>query len=258
MVLAIVIGGLLGSAIAGPIGFIVGAVLSGTLAHFANRQARRRLKGLQHRFLDGVFSVMGALCKADGQVTRDEIRAAEAFFDRFRLNDAQRQRARDQFNRGKQDDFDLDEELASLRRVIGMQPMLLQTFLQCQVAAVAADGKVSEPEHDMLVRVARGLGLPEGQVAQLEALLRGAASGAGNSGQTTEQQLQDAYQALGVSSEDSDATIKKAYRKLMSENHPDKLKARGMSESMRDMAEERTAEISHAYDVIKAARKEAA
>lgn len=258
MVLAILIGGLLGSAIAGPIGFIAGGALSGTLAYFANRQARRRLGEIQHRFLDGVFAVMGALCKADGRVTEDEIRTAETFFGRFRLNDAQRQRAIEQFNRGKRPDFDLDAELASLRRVIGMQPMLLQTFLQCQVAAVAADGKVSGPEHEMLVRVARGLGLPEGQVAQLEALLRGAASGASAGGQTSEQQLQDAYQALGVSPDDSDATIKKAYRKLMSENHPDKLKARGMSESMREMAEERTAEISHAYDVVKAARKQAA
>ena len=48
--------------------------------------------------------------------------------------------------------------------------------------------------------------------------------------------------------------IKKAYRKLMSENHPDKLAGRGLPESMREMAEERTREISHAYDVIKDAR----
>ncbi|MEX1057253.1 MAG: DnaJ domain-containing protein, partial [Natronospirillum sp.] len=53
----------------------------------------------------------------------------------------------------------------------------------------------------------------------------------------------------------SDAELKKAYRKLMSENHPDKLAGRGMPESMREMAEERTAEISHAYDVIKDVRK---
>ena len=48
--------------------------------------------------------------------------------------------------------------------------------------------------------------------------------------------------------------MKRAYRKLMSENHPDKLAGRGLPESMREMAEERTREISHAYDVIKDAR----
>ena len=62
------------------------------------------------------------------------------------------------------------------------------------------------------------------------------------------------YQTLGVSRTSTDAEFKRAYRKLMSENHPDKLAGRGMPESMREMAEERTREISHAYDVVKAAR----
>ena len=68
----------------------------------------------------------------------------------------------------------------------------------------------------------------------------------------------DAYKALGVSPTASDDEIKKAYRKLMSENHPDKLAGKGLPESMREIAEERTGEISHAYDVIKAARKQQA
>ncbi|MEP6406474.1 MAG: DnaJ domain-containing protein, partial [Marinobacter sp.] len=67
-------------------------------------------------------------------------------------------------------------------------------------------------------------------------------------------QIDDAYKVLGVSPSASDAEIKKAYRKLMSENHPDKLAGRGLPESMREMAEERTREISHAYDVVKEAR----
>ena len=57
-----------------------------------------------------------------------------------------------------------------------------------------------------------------------------------------------------MSPQDSDDDIKKVYRKLMSENHPDKLAGRGLPESMREMAEERTGEITHAYDVIKDAR----
>ena len=67
----------------------------------------------------------------------------------------------------------------------------------------------------------------------------------------------DYYELLGVSCDADASAIKKAYRKLMSENHPDKLAGRGMPESMREMAEERTREISHAYDVIKDARKQA-
>ena len=141
-------------------------------------------------------------------------------------------------------------------RVSGRQPALLQMFLQVQVSAVAADGVVHPAEHEMLVRIARGLGLPEAQVDQLEAMLRGAHAGqSGAAGQASSaSQIDDAYKVLGVSPSASDAEIKKAYRKLMSENHPDKLAGRGLPESMREMAEERTREISHAYDVVKEAR----
>lgn len=105
----------------------------------------------------------------------------------------------------------------------------------------------------MLVRVARRLGLQERDVAQLEALLRAAAAGP-TGGPPPRQRLDDAYEALGLSPDASPAEIKRRYRKLMSENHPDKLASRGLPESMRAVAEERTREINTAYDLIKEAR----
>ncbi|UWN51968.1 Co-chaperone protein DjlA [Alcanivorax sp. ALC70] len=59
---------------------------------------------------------------------------------------------------------------------------------------------------------------------------------------------------LGVAESASDQEVKKAYRKLMSENHPDKLAARGVPEEMIRMATEKTAEISKAYEMIKESR----
>lgn len=67
--------------------------------------------------------------------------------------------------------------------------------------------------------------------------------------------LQQAYQLLGVQITDSDATIKKAYRKLMSENHPDKLMSAGASEAMIKQATERSQAIQQAYQLIKQQRK---
>lgn len=258
MLFAIIIGGLIGYAFGKFPGFLIGAALGAFLVHRLKSRLLGKLQSIQLSFVDSVFAVMGALCKADGVVSRDEIQMAESLFVRFRLSEEQKASAKAAFNRGKEPDFDLEAELSHFLRISGGQPALLQMFLQVQVSAVAADGMVHPAEHEMLVRIARGLGLPESQVDQLEAMLRGSHAGqAGGARPSSAQQLEDAYKALGVSPSASDEEIKKVYRKLMSENHPDKLAGRGLPESMREMAEERTREISHAYDVIKDARKAA-
>eukprot|EP00003_Mantamonas_plastica_P017059 TRINITY_DN28475_c0_g1_i1.p2 TRINITY_DN28475_c0_g1~~TRINITY_DN28475_c0_g1_i1.p2 ORF type:complete len:260 (+),score=34.37 TRINITY_DN28475_c0_g1_i1:325-1104(+) len=256
MIFALLIGGLIGYTFGKFPGFLVGAAIGAFLFNRMRSRLIGKLQNLQAGFVESVFAVMGALCKADGVVSRDEIQMAEAMFVRFRLNEQQKATAKTAFNRGKSPDFDLDAELDRFLQMTGRQPAFLQMFLQVQVSAVAADGVVHPAEHEMLVRIARRLGLPESQVSQLEAMLRGAHAGQAGPGQrSTSQQIDDAYQVLGVSPSTSDADIKKAYRKLMSENHPDKLAGKGLPESMREMAEERTREISHAYDVIKEARK---
>ena len=110
----------------------------------------------------------------------------------------------------------------------------------------------------MLVRMTRHLGLPESEIARLIAMLRAAGGGPSASASAEPaSKLADAYRALGVDPSASDAQIKRAYRKLMSENHPDKLAGRGLPESMREIAEERTREITAAYRLITEARQQA-
>lgn len=259
MLFAIIVGGLIGYAFGKFPGFLVGAAIGAFAFNRLKRRLVGKLKSIQSGFVDSVFAVMGALCKADGVISRDEIQMAETMFVRFRLNEEQKARAKTAFNRGKEPDFDLEAELNRFLQASGRQPAFLQMFLQVQVSAVAADGEVHPAEHEMLVRIARGLGLPESQVDQLEAMLRGAHAHRAGAGQpSSADQISDAYKVLGVAPSASDAELKKAYRKLMSENHPDKLAGRGLPESMREMAEERTREISHAYDVVKDARKKSA
>src|SRR6056297_1252784 len=210
MFLFILIGGLLGLIVGGVAGAVLGAVIGGVAGHYLLTVLfGRGLGAVRAQFVDSTFAVMGALCKADGRVTGEEIRIAEQFFSRLALSDEQRRSAKAAFNRGKSPDFDLDAELARLRVSAGRSPALLQLFLQIQLSAIAADGVVHAEEHALLLRVARGLGLSE---------------------------------------------VKKAYRRLMSQHHPDKLAARGMPENMRPMAEEKTREIRKAYDLIKEAR----
>lgn len=244
-----IIGGLIGYAIGRLPGIIIGAALG----YWLGRVLHKRLIGygsaVQTQFLESTFAVMGALCKADGRVTRDEIQVAETLFERLRLSPDRKAAAKTAFNRGKAADFDLDGEIDTLNRVTRGNRILLQLFLQVQLSAVAADGVLHPEERRLLLRIAHRLGLPEAEIDRLEAMLRGGEGG----GQR--QSLDDAYKVLGVDASASDAEVKKAYRRLMSQNHPDKLAAKGLPESMREVAEERTREIANAYERIKAARE---
>jgi DnaJ like chaperone protein len=202
---------------------------------------------------------VGAICKADGIVTPDEIHATQELFVRLHLSPEQVVQAKAAFSRGKAPDFDVDAEVERFVQSSKGSRVLYPMLLRVLVIAVAADGKVDEAEHELLLHIARRLGLSAQEVAQLEALLRAMAaarSGAGGawSGPPPKQKLDDAYTILGVSPEVSDADLKKAYRTLMKENHPDKVAARGLPESMRELAEERARDINAAYDLIKKSR----
>lgn len=252
MRIMIFIGALLGFLVGGPLGLLIGGGLGYWLARRLRKSMLGKLAGVQAQFLESTFAVMGCLCKADGRVSEDELEASRTLWDRLRLNEQQRAKARTDFNRGKAADFDLDAELAKVRQIVGAQPALRQVFLQVQLAAIAADGQLHPAEHEMLTRVMRGLGCSEEEIARIEAMLRGG-GGAGAAAESGPS-LEEAYGVLGVSSDASDAEIKKAYRRLMSENHPDKLAAKGMPESMREVAKERTSEIGNAYERIRKAR----
>ena len=251
----IFIGALLGALFGGFPGLIVGALV-GYAAGFALRQfIVGGLQIAQSQLLDSTFSIMGALCKADNVVSRDEINAVEQIFVMLKLQGESREQAKAAFNRGKQPGFDLDAAVDQFAKITRGRGPLLQLFLQLQCMAVAADGRIDPAEHAMLVRIAQRLGLTEADVSQLEALLRAAMGGPSAPGAPPPQdRLNDAYAALGITKDATPAEIKRAYRKLMSENHPDKLASKGLPESMRPVAEERSREINSAYDMIKAAR----
>ncbi len=135
------------------------------------------LRVAQSALLDSTFTVMGALCKADNVVTRDEIRTVEQIFRMLNLDGELRENAKAAFNRGKQPGFDLDAAVDKFAQISRGRRPLVSLFLQLQCMAVAADGRVDPAEHAMLVRVAKRLNLGEADVMQLEALLRAATAG---------------------------------------------------------------------------------
>ena len=262
--------GLLGMLIGGPIGLAIGVLIG----HFLDRGVERvqsfnpfrpyrpgEREEVQEALFSAVFSIMGHLAKADGRVSEQEIGQAEAIMSRMQLNDEQRRRAQEAFRHGKDDDFPLDRTVAEFRQRIRRRRHLVVVFLELLLQTALADGELHAEEERILFRVAAGLGVPESQFRQIlnmvlaQARFGGAgAAGAGGAAGPSRPSLGEAYQVLGVNEDASDQEVKKAYRRLMSEHHPDKLAARGVPEEMIRVSTEKTAEISKAYDMIKEAR----
>ena len=261
---------LLGKAAGFILGFIYGslpgALLGLFLGHLVDRSLARnmsvswqsysgaRTENRRQVFFAATFRVMGYIAKADGRVSEEEIRAARQVMQGMRLNAAQMRQAMDYFNEGKSPGFDFDAELGRINAACRGQPLLRQFFVHTQFFMAFAHGDVTSEERAALNRIGAALGLSSWHISQMEAQARmrfGFAQGNGRAGPAQQQPLGDAYRALGVSSTAGDQEIKTAYRRLMKENHPDKLVARGLPEAMMERARERTREVNRAYERIK-------
>ncbi len=246
-----VVGGLLGLA-GGPVGVALGAAIGHSYDVAAEGRAQSGAHlDFQGFFFDTAFAVMGFVAKSDGRVSESEIAAARSVMQGLHFDEAHVARAIAAFTRGKRPDYPIDADVARLVQVCRGRPDLLGLFLEIQMRAVLAGEGLEGSRRRLVTEIGRRLGFADSQIAALEGLLR---QHAGHSGPQTARPagmgIAQAYAVLGVASSASDAEVKKAYRRLMSENHPDKLVARGLPESMQDLAKEKTQRIREAYDVI--------
>jgi DnaJ like chaperone protein len=254
------VGGALGFAIGGPLGAVLGAALGRNVDQNLAGSRRARLgagdqERVQAAFFTATFSVMGHLAKADGRVTHDEIALAEQVMSRMQLGADQRKAAINLFNEGKDDAFPLDEVLEQFRVECHRRVSLVQMFLEIMISTALADGTLDPTEERLLYHIGDRLGFPRPWFERLVAMVRGQQHFAGDVPRTPPADLvKDAYHVLGVSSSATDAEVKKAYRRLMNQHHPDKLVAKGLPEEMMKLATEKTQEIKKAYELIKEKR----
>jgi DnaJ like chaperone protein len=208
---------------------------------------------VQQAFFEATFSVMGHVAKADGRVSEQEIALARQVMARLGLTEAVRRQAIDLFTRGKQADFDLEAALTRFHYATRHARNLRQMFIEIQLHAAYADADLNPAERVVLLTLCDELGFSQREFERLDAMVR-AELHAAKGGAVEKVSLDDAYAILNVTATAGDAEIKRAYRKLTNQHHPDKLVAKGLPEEMMKLAEEKTREIRAAYERIREAR----
>ncbi|OOZ12604.1 co-chaperone DjlA [Solemya velum gill symbiont] len=247
------LGGGFGFMLGGPLGALFGAALGhqldkGVNINFDERQgasADTSNELAQTAFFTATFSMLGYLAKADGRVSKEEIAYAERVMQNMSLSSEQRQAAIWLFNEGKKPSFHPDEILLQLKQQLGRRRNLMRVFIEIQVQAAFEDGVLHTAEEQVLLNSCRMLGISEMDYRAIVYQGRKQSKTAGSL------QLADAYKILGVEKSATDSEVKKAYRRLLSQHHPDKLVSKGLPEEMMRIATEKTHQIKKAYELVK-------
>jgi DnaJ like chaperone protein len=253
-----VIGGLIGAVVgAGPLGALLGVLLGHQYDRSVENDAEGAGEGdpriVSAVFFRSTFAVMGCIAKADGRVSEREIRAARGVMQHLRLSEEQVQAAIRFFTEGKAPDFEVERTIRELRSVCGRRQDLLRYFMEIQLSAALDGSDLQGPARTIVQNVARWLGISGFELAHLEALLR-LQRGQRPAAAQRRDDVAEAYEVLQVAATVSDAEVTKAYRRQMSRNHPDKLVANGLPESMQELAKQKTQRIREAYETIRAHR----
>ncbi len=273
------IGGAFGFMLGGPLGAILGASLGHQfdigMIRMENIESLR--PGDQHRvqmaFFTATFSVMGHIAKADGRISPEEISLANRIMDQMSISGEMRTTAINLFEQGKNANFPLDDVLAQFYQECHRRTDLIRMFLEIQIQEALADGAMDSKEEKLLLHICSQLRVSHFDYERLKMRVLAQQRFQNRDYQYQDQgqyqrqrqhqqpyrreqsSLQDAYEVLGLTSSASDEEVKKAYRRLMSQNHPDKLVAKGLPEEMMKLAKEKTQKITKAYETVQQSRK---
>lgn len=241
-----------GYAIASIPGAMLGALLGQALDRRLHIQSlaelRERIGGRKvPRDDELIFILLGRLAKSDGRVVDGHIQQARVEMRRLDLSEPATRRAIAAFNRGKDGRDNLRVHLNRLKT----QPHAAEGLLRACWRMAWADGKASKSERELIVLWGKWLGWTAEKVQALSSTeddqrTRAPASSSG--------EYQEALRLLGMRTDSEPAQIKRAYRRLLSRHHPDKVAGSGANQIQVRAATEKTRELHHAYAVIREKR----
>jgi len=238
-----VIGGVTGFSVGGPLGAILG-VAAGH-AYDKSQQEMSDPSGFQGGFnqqskqvaFTTAIIVLGAkMAKADGRVTPDEVKA---FKQVFQIPASEMSAVGRVFDEAKQEATGVEPYAKQIADMFRFQPQVLEELLGGLFHIAKADGVIHPKEIEFLQNIAGLFGFDDHAFERLKSIYLGDQEG-----------RDDPYKVLDVDANISDKDLKKTYRQLIRENHPDKLMADGMPEEFIKVANEKMAIINAAYDQV--------
>jgi DnaJ like chaperone protein len=190
----------------------------------------------QHQvaFTVGVIALGAKMAKADGVVTRDEVLA---FKEVFKVPDGEMENVSRIFNLAKQDVVGYEAYARQLASLLKNNHRLLEDVLEGLFHIATADKVFHPNEERFLAEVAKRFGFTEIEFNYIKARHVGSVR-------------ESPYDILGITPEISDDALKVQYRKLVSDNHPDKFIARGVPPEFVSMATKKIAAINAAYEAV--------
>jgi DnaJ like chaperone protein len=231
-----ILGGGIGFVVGGPIGAVMGAVLGHhTMDSGKVLDQNEERHGI---FFVTTFSMLGKLSKADGQVSPEEIAVVEQVItDSLRLPLQARQFAIKIFNAGKDSSETFEDYARQFYGAFHDHPEVLASLIDLLLRVSHADG-VLHPAEDRLIEQAVDIFAIRPEYEQIKARY------------SNTNDLDKCYATLGANHGESLKDIKKKYRRLAMEFHPDRVQSNGVAPELALLAEERFKEIQHAFDVV--------
>lgn len=230
------LGGGLGFVIGGPLGAVLGALVG---HHTLDAEDTLSVEEGRHSvFFLATFSMLGKLSKADGVVSREEIDVVEELMtEQLKLSGEARQVAIKIFTVAKSSDHTFEDYAHQFHEEFRDQPEALVSMIDLLLRLAHSDGVAHPKEVEMINQGVRIFGV-EAEAAQLRARY------------SEDNDLLRCYEVLGASEGEPLEDIKKKYRRLAMENHPDRMQAKGVPPELMATAEDRFKEIQHAFEVV--------
>ena len=216
-----------GFVVAGPIGSLAG-LLAGHML-FDREEGETGVA-----FTIAVIALGAKMAKADGVVTDDEVQAFERI---FHVPENEIANVRRVFNLARQDTAGFESYAAQIARAFRGNPAMLEDILDGLFEIAKADGVLHPGEQAFLETVAEIFGFAPNEFRRIRASHFGPDKA-------------DPYAVLGCAYDASDTEVKRTYRMLVRENHPDQLIARGVPPEFVKLATDKLAAINAAYEKI--------